>query len=1204
MAKRQPLSVSLEITSDFLSEKNSCTEPKENTETKVLSDTALAVTETSSEVFELAEEINSVSETLGDEFKKITGIKALERNVGRTLDFIDDAIMHSYVTVLEKLPVIEPHFDAEKIRKEPYQFFHITKMVYEQDEFSVAKLSAIFQTVAEKNSTLVLMIQNKNNTADFYLGVRNHEEKDFTGTLRQMLEMSLQGQFPGSNFDSDFSVEKMSQITRDLKDSTKSVSCVSCVPDFKQDKDFFENKDFLQGLEKLVTSMQSRDYTAVFVADAVHYDELSSYRQQLESISTQLSSFSSMQYQISTTDTDGTTSTLQSSVTNTNTEGTSDTEGTNASISIGNTEGVTDTTGTSHTHGANSSVADSTSHGKTITDGTSQSTSVGITKTNTFTLGSSQTIGLNAGVNAGINIAKIVGVGVGTMFGGFGSLGFNQSFSHSVAKSNTETTGTSHSVGISDTVSKTLTEGISDSDTSSQSRALNKSTSQSNTIGTSQQHGTNSSYSEAFNLGTSEALSKTIGTTKGITIQNKNMMIDNMLERIRHQTERIEESESFGMWNCAAYFMSESRAVSETAANTYRSLISGKNSGVERSAVNTWSDKNIVNILNTYITHFCHPKFIYQSADGENHLVSPASLISTKELAIQLSLPRKSVCGLPVVENAVFGQEIILNRKSEISDKNKSNRRNIEIGSIYHLSKTSKSPVKLDLDSLAMHTFITGSTGSGKSNTTYNILDSLSSYKIPFLVIEPAKGEYRYKFKNAKIFGTNPKTDKLLKLNPFSFPKEMHVQEHIDRLVEIFNVCWPMYAAMPAVLKDSIICAYEAAGWDVMQSENSVHENLYPTFEDVLNELENVVNNSTYSADTSSDYKGALKTRIKSLTNGINGMIFSNNEISYHDLFDSETIVDLSRVGSMETKSLLMGILVLKLQEYRMSTKNGTDNALSHVTVLEEAHNLLKRTSTEQGQETANLQGKSVEMLTNAIAEMRTYGEGFIIADQAPNLLDEAVIRNTNTKIVLRLPEENDREAVGHSMGLNDNQINELSKLPTGIGAVYQNDWHQAVLCDINRYTQLNLPAKNDSKKENLTEVQILASLLSDTESTESITTKILCSNAPAKIRKDIIMSHSMKNLYYEWAVADYITNRFNCKSAFAGSNRSFDSIEELGELVTFNVSKIFPEFSNDIIDKICELICRKAFEENPDCKAIEMLRSQYFKERCMNNAY
>ena len=160
---------------------------------------------------------------------------------------------------------------------------------------------------------------------------------------------------------------------------------------------------------------------------------------------------------------------------------------------------------------------------------------------------------------------------------------------------------------------------------------------------------------------------------------------------------------------------------------------------------------------------------------------------------------------------------------------------------------------------------------------------------------------------------------------------------------------------------------------------------------------------------------------------------------------------DLSRVGSVETKSMIMGILVMRLQEYRMISGK-MDADLGHVTVLEEAHNLLKRTSTEQSSESSNLLGKSVEMLANAIAEVRTYGEGFIIADQAPGLLDMSVIRNTNTKIIMRLPDAQDRELVGKSANLTEDQIKELAKLPTGVAAVYQNNWLEPVLGKIEKY--------------------------------------------------------------------------------------------------------------------------------------------------------
>ena len=153
----------------------------------------------------------------------------------------------------------------------------------------------------------------------------------------------------------------------------------------------------------------------------------------------------------------------------------------------------------------------------------------------------------------------------------------------------------------------------------------------------------------------------------------------------------------------------------------------------------------------------------------------------------------------------------------------------------------------------------------------------------------------------------------------------------------------------------------------------------------------------------------------------------------------------------METKALIMGILVMKLSEYRMA-KGDINSELKHICVLEEAHNLLKRTSTEQSSENSNLLGKSVEMLANSIAEMRTYGEGFIIADQSPGLLDMSVIRNTNTKIIMRTPDFNDRELIGKAAGLTDEQIVDIVKFPKGVAAVYQNDWIEAVLCKVDKF--------------------------------------------------------------------------------------------------------------------------------------------------------
>ena len=105
---------------------------------------------------------------------------------------------------------------------------------------------------------------------------------------------------------------------------------------------------------------------------------------------------------------------------------------------------------------------------------------------------------------------------------------------------------------------------------------------------------------------------------------------------------------------------------------------------------------------------------------------------------------------------------------------------------------------------------------------------------------------------DVSVYGTNPNISdsQLLRINPFRFPSHTHILEHLDKLVEIFNVCWPMYAAMPAILKDSVERAYVRCGWDLEKSINKYDENLFPTFNDVVNQVSIVLNESDYSNDS------------------------------------------------------------------------------------------------------------------------------------------------------------------------------------------------------------------------------------------------------------------------------------------------------------------------------------------------------------------
>lgn len=666
--------------------------------------------------------------------------------------------------------------------------------------------------------------------------------------------------------------------------------------------------------------------------------------------------------------------------------------------------------------------------------------------------------------------------------------GISDTFSTAINEGISDTTGTSY--GTCKNVTKSRNHGGSFGmfgmgQNSGSARATTKGTSN----GTSTGHTDSQSQTETTGKTTSDTTTTTTGSTSTIAVTRQNKTVQELLAKIDEQLERIKNCESYGLWDSACYFISDNQETSIVAANTFKAIVAGEKTSVENSFINLWendydyeSSSNSLMILD-YLRYGLHPQFRYLPTSDKGsyseQIITPASLISGLELPVLMGLPHKSVNGVTSISSTEFGRNVF-------TRANTKSYRNINIGSIFHMGEVfEKNRVRLDLESLSAHCFITGSTGSGKSNTTYKIIDELTSSKnnVKFLVIEPAKGEYKIAFGNMpeiNIFTTNPNYYSMLSINPFEFNEQIHVLEHLDRLIEIFSACWPLYAAMPALLKASFEQAYINHGWDL---NNSMYINRgngkFPSFKDVVNILPVLLENSEFSAQTKGDYVGSLVTRVESLTNGLLGQIFSENAIDDSILFDENTIVDLSRIGSAETKALLMGVLVLRLSEYRQSTAMCTNCPLKHITILEEAHNLLKRTSTDQGQETANVQGKSVEMISNSIAEMRTYGEGFIIVDQSPTAVDISAIKNTNTKIIMRLPEFNDCEAVGHSIGLNDDQILELSKLDKGVAAIYQNSWLEAVLTKIDKCSE-RYEVKSVSLNDRKLQTQLVGELLTE----------------------------------------------------------------------------------------------------------------------------
>jgi len=1047
------------------------------------------------------EEQNSMELALQDELQQPQindqEINAyMERSVN-AMKVVDDVVIKNYLTKLSQMDIVPV---SDDLGKDDIILFKINKMVYEKDEYSTDKFISVVSAMTYANISVYLIVDGHKDRTDFFMGIKCNDPDREKSSIADTFKNSLLGQFPGAKVE-DLSYIGMgsehSQQDKLLHRITEAVSVSSCVgiPSYKNSKGEYTNANFIQGIEKFASAMQGKEYTAVVLASNISQNDIAEIRFGYENVYTELSAMATRQLAYSTNES------LANAL--------SRTKGYSDSTNISDTEGSSDSESKSHTH------SKGTGSTTTNTTGESEDNKWGKAAKMAGPLFQAGSILAATGIGGP---AGLIMMGVSAVAG---------------------VVGTAKAKQLSKSTSQSESTNSSESDTITNAHTTNKS------------HTVSKGHSENFSE--TDGTTSTVGSSKNFTITIQNKHIQEIQKRIDKQLERISLCESTGLWSAGAYFMSydTDRATAEIGATIFRSIIQGEQSGVESSAINTWYSNNnpaqFKSLLN-YVSSLSHPLFKYSNNGiGTEMSMLPTSFLSSKEVAMMIGLPRKSVPGLPVVEHISLAKEVV-------KLDGDSNENCLQLGYIFDQGVERKAnKVTLDIKSLCSHTFVTGSTGCGKSNTIYYLISQIQKQaNAPkFLIVEPAKGEYKNVFGNENIYGTNPLITPLLKINPFRFTKGVHVLEHIDKLIEIFNVCWPMYAAMPAILKESILNSYEDCGWDLYNSKNRFSDELFPTFTDLMNELVLTINNSAYSEEVKSNYTGSLVTRVKSLTNGINKEIFSGNEIGDEKLFDENVIVDLSRIGSQETKSLIMGILIMRLSEYRSNSSIESNSNLRHITVLEEAHNILKRCSMEQSMEGSNVAGKSVEMISNAIAEMRTYGEGFVIVDQSPGAVDVSAIRNTNTKIIMRLPEESDRKVAGKSAAMQDNQIDEISKLPTGVAVVYQNDWESPVLCKISKFEGIPI-------QFNMTET------ISDVKNAVDIKTevvklllnaRVIESSVPdvEKIKTNIDTSDwSTAN---KWAIYEALEDFNNYGGASVGADENFEIMSRLvSDIVSLRV--------------------------------------------------
>lgn len=427
-------------------------------------------------------------------------------------------------------------------------------------------------------------------------------------------------------------------------------------------------------------------------------------------------------------------------------------------------------------------------------------------------------------------------------------------------------------------------------------------------------------------------------------------------------------------------------------------------------------------------------------APGPGHYQRPfelQTLLTTANVSAYIHLPELETPGFAVEKIARFDTVAAADGAGGLL-----------LGSILQSGRDAVGDYRVPLKSLNRHVFVAGVTGSGKTNSLLSLLTAVDSAGLPFLVIEPAKTEYRALLshpilgKRIRVFTAGEANVSPLLINPFEVPAGTTVSEHLDLVRSAFSVAFGMWTPLPQILERCLHGIYADRGWNLRTNDNPrLHEDddpvlAYPTLTDLIVKVNEIVGTLGYDERVAGDLRTALITRLESLRGGGKGaMLDVARSLSDEELFRHPTVIELEALGDDADKSFISALLLIRLAEYRRG--QGQQSELVHVLVVEEAHRLLSEIGGKAPEEAADPRRLAVETFSNLLAEVRAYGQGVIVVDQVPSRLTSGVLKNTDLKIVHRLVAEDDRMAMAGAMAMDAAQAGALTTLEVGVAAVF-----------------------------------------------------------------------------------------------------------------------------------------------------------------------
>ena len=930
------------------------------------------------------------------------------------------------------------------------RFFRLEEVLYDGEMPTREAWKNFVSAIHVSGMNFIYVIRGDAQGTHIYLGLAakpgTPEALRLGDYAQDIVASSFQGMFRGSRLtplrENDMDAEIFTPAKR-----KQYVNVVTGIPSWQNEKKKEGILDY-QGMDRLISAMHGENWQMIVVCEPLERAEVAGLREEIYGIYDHLSILakSSLQSSHSTTkgDSYGTGTGKSHTVGEADSSGRTRTEGT------GTSKGQTETSSASHSTNEGESVAASHTTGKTASHSDTMGENRSIQKSQGQSSGTSK--GKSASHSSSRRDYDDDSETHGTTDSSNKQSGTSSSTSDSqgTSRSHGETVGTSES----DTQGKTRNTGTSETESKSrsvqQTDTVNRSRSESDT------HSTNFSDTESYNSNSSHSDSDGRSITASVDVVNKKAA-----EFLKYIDEtllpRLAVGSNRGMFKTAVYLLTETKSVNARLSNNVTAIFQGES--------NAFTPLTVSEALpnGSYVCDWkIHrlddgkewPYRALYGTVGQDHFIDLATCLNSDEVGLIAGLPRSEVPGVALRRYVSFGLNPAYAQQETMEP--------LYLGELVYGGKILVgNHVSLDKKSLNKHIFVTGITGSGKTVTCKRLLRSAA---VPFLVIEPAKTEYQELLlesgmEDVVVFTIGTESGLPFRFNPFELLPGENFTAHIDLVKAAFMSSFHFEASMPQIFEIAMYRVYKEWGWDTDTGEymGRTKDN-WPTLTAFIKQLEEVVKEQKFGPELEGNYRGSLISRIANLTYGAKGkMLNCSRSIDFEKLLKSKVVIEMEDLKSPQDKALIMALVMGRLNEAVKQTYRN-DKKFRHITLIEEAHRLLSKVlpGDDEGKK------YSVSMFTDMLAEIRKYGESLIIVDQIPNKLAEDVLKNTATKIVHKLVAKDDKEAIGDTMMLEDEQKTFLSNLLTGRAIVFTENWHKPVCVQVEA-------AKQDRRGDDIT---------------------------------------------------------------------------------------------------------------------------------------